>query len=89
MHGAAHVHKLSSIQAEANLLLVLFNSNCEARCNSIDGNFAYFSSRNVSPRQSASGPSGGSGIPPTCVINRTSNEAWVCPDDRQLALRAK
>ena len=21
--------------------------------------------------------------------NRTSNEAWVCPDDRQLALRAK
>jgi hypothetical protein len=46
-------------------------------------------SRNVSPRQSASGPSGGNGLPPTSVINRTSNEAWVCPDDRQLALRAK
>jgi hypothetical protein len=22
-------------------------------------------------------------------LNRTSNEAWVCPNDRQLALRAK
>ena len=32
---------------------------------------------------------GGANSPSRGHSNKTSNEAWVCPNDRQLALRAK
>ena len=54
----------------------LTGTNALAQKN-VCGNVASPSSTNSSPRR---GGNGGS---------KTSNEAWVCPSDRQLALRAK